>query len=454
MNQVNDHRHNPWLWIPALCAAEEIPSAMVTYVALIMFLQFGASESLSSVYAALLFVPWTLKSVLYTRAVMVKSVTRRIYAVEMLMLMSLMLIALFLEKCRVGHMPLFVMMMVLSVLCAWHELLSRLYYGRMLMPRQQKLFKTTKTVASFVSLVMTYGLLIIVAGFFEVFFRSYRKAWAMESAIVAGVFFIVAVINVIVLKSSPKKVRMIRGIEPHDGPHLLQTAERLKVMPHACRLLCSLFFLLLPQALLFNTRVFFLFSTDEAGGLGCSVQDVGYAQGTIGVVAFAVGMGLGRWFMKTGLVRKRFDVASVVLTLSPVAYLLMSQWRQPGSLTLICSMTFFAQFCLGFGLNACNAFVTYFSGRRYRNTTNFLYIPVVSVLMIVPMALSGWLCSMMGYKTYFIMCVAMAPAAWMVMSMSGVNKIMFAVDGHIRLEKYKTQNHEINNAAEHDNGMG
>ena len=40
------------------------------------------------------------------------------------------------------------------------------------------------------------------------------------------------------------------------------------------------------------------------------------------------------------------------------------------------------------------------------------------------------------------------------MSMSGVSKILFAVDGHIRLEKYKSQNHDINNSAEHDNGMG
>lgn len=433
MVHASGRRHNPWLWIPALCAAEEIPSAVVTYVALIMFLQFGASGPTASVYVALLFVPWATKSVLYTKVVMVKSVARRIYVVEILMFVCLMLIATCLERYRVGHLILFIMMFMLSCLCAWHEMFSRLYYGRMLMPRQQKLFRATKTVSSYVSLVMTYGLLIIVAGFFEVFFRSYQKAWAMESSIVAGGFLVVAVVNAIVLKSPMKKVRAQQAMEVQDASHLLQSASRFKHMPHLAQLLVAQFFLLLPQSLLFNTRVFFLFSTEEAGGLGCSLQDVGYAQGTIGVVAFAIGMSLGRWYMLKGSATARFKVTSVVLTLSPVAYMLMAMWRQPGCLSLICCMTFFAQFCLGFGLNACNAFVTYFSGKRYRNTTNFLYIPVVAALMILPMALSGWLCKMMGYEAYFTVCSLLAPVAWLVLYATGVQKVLWPEEERIRL---------------------
>lgn len=426
MVHASGRKHNPWLWIPSLCATEEIPSAVVTYVALIMFLQFGASEPLASVYAASLFIPWVLKSVLYTRAVMVKSVTRRIHVVELLMFACLMLIALCLEQYRVGHLLLFFMMFMLSHLCAWHELFSRLYYGKMLMPRQQKLFRNTKMAASYVSLIMTYGLLIIVAGFFEVFFRSYQKAWAMESTIVAGAFFTVAVVNTVVLKSPLKKVQEAQVVEKHNVGHLFESLGRFGSMPHFPGLATCLFFLLLPQSLLFNTRVFFLFAPEEAGGLGCSVQDVGYAQGTIGVVAFAVGVSLGRWFMLRGKAVARFDVASVVLTLSPVAYMLMAIWRRPGDISLICCMTFFAQFCLGFGLNACNAFVTYFSGRRYRNTTNFLYIPVVAAVMIVPMALSGMLCLWMGYKDFFVMCSLMAPVAWVMMWALKVHEALFA----------------------------
>ena len=46
--------HSPWYWIPCLFAAEEIPSAVVTYVALLMFLQFGTSTTLATLYGALL----------------------------------------------------------------------------------------------------------------------------------------------------------------------------------------------------------------------------------------------------------------------------------------------------------------------------------------------------------------------------------------------------------------
>ena len=85
----NRREHNPWMWIPSLCAAEEIPSAVVTYVALIMFLQFGASESLASLYSALLFLPWMVKSFLYTSARRVESVRWRIIVVELLMFLIL-----------------------------------------------------------------------------------------------------------------------------------------------------------------------------------------------------------------------------------------------------------------------------------------------------------------------------------------------------------------------------
>ena len=53
---------SPYLWIPFLFAAEEIPSAMVTFVALLMFIQFGAGAMRATIYTALLLTPWMLKS--------------------------------------------------------------------------------------------------------------------------------------------------------------------------------------------------------------------------------------------------------------------------------------------------------------------------------------------------------------------------------------------------------
>ena len=416
--------HSPWYWIPCLFAAEEIPSAVVTYVALLMFLQFGADEGMAALYSGGLFLPWVMKSYFYSKVRNAGLLERNLHRVELMMLACLMGIAVYISEARVQDWLLFIFLFALSCLCAWHELLSRLFYSKMLEPREQRLYGTTKMVSSQMTLVVTYGVLIIVAGFFEVFFRSYQKAWAMESSLVAGGFMIFCILNFIVL---PR----VQGRQPYRYESVADTVKnewhivsRIRQKPHIFAVLLSLFFLLLPQALMFNTRVFFLLASSERGGLDCSFQDVGFAQGTIGVLAFSIGIALGRAMMRKNGNRSMFGVTAVVLTLSPVPYMLMAQHPQIGNMFLLCCMTFVAQLFFGFGLNVCRVYVPYISEQRYRNVTNFLYLPMVASLMVVPMTLSGWLCMELGYQTFFKLCVAIAPVAWIVLWISRTKRYL------------------------------
>ena len=72
-----------------------------------------------------------------------------------------------------------------------------------------------------------------------------------------------------------------------------------------------------------------------------------------------------------------------------------------------------AQFCFGYGLNATRPFVRYISGERYRSTINYLYIPLVSLVMLLPMAASGWLVTLLGFHTFFLVDTLLALPAWM-----------------------------------------
>ena len=49
-------------WLPSLLAAEAIPSAMITFVALLLFVQLGVGWGESTLLCALLTLPWVLKS--------------------------------------------------------------------------------------------------------------------------------------------------------------------------------------------------------------------------------------------------------------------------------------------------------------------------------------------------------------------------------------------------------
>jgi PAT family beta-lactamase induction signal transducer AmpG len=426
---VKKKQYSPWIWIPSLCVAEEIPAAVVMFVAVLMFLQFGADEGMAALYSGLLFLPWVMKSYLYSKVRKAGSFKRRLHWVELTMFVCLMGIAVYISEAKVRAWLLFVFLYVLSCLCAWHELLSRMYYARMLEPREQRLYGNTKMVSSQMALVVTYGVLIIVAGFFEVFFRSYQKAWAMESSLVAGGFLVFCELNLVVLPH-------LRVPQPYRYESVADTVKnewhivsRIRQKPHIFPILLSLFFLLLPQSLMFNPRVFFLLASSERGGLDCSFQDVGFAQGTIGVLAFSIGIALGRALMRRYGNRSMFGMTAVVLTLSPVPYMLMARQPQLDNMFLLCCMTFVAQLFFGFGLNVCRVYVPYISEQRYRNVTNFLYLPMVASLMVVPMAVSGWLCSELGYSTFFKLCVAIAPLAWVLLALCKTKKyLLMGVD--------------------------
>ena len=114
---------------------------MVTFVALLMFLQCGASPARATLFSALLFLPWTLKS-------FVRSWVRRrghfrhtIHWIEALLFLSLVLVAL---SFPYGQGALFASLMLTSMLCALHELAARMYYERMLRPPLQLVFTGPK----------------------------------------------------------------------------------------------------------------------------------------------------------------------------------------------------------------------------------------------------------------------------------------------------------------------
>lgn len=414
---------SPLLWIPTLCAAEEIPTAVVTFVSLLMFVQFGLSWDLASLFTALLLLPSVLKSYLRSKLRNAGHFKRNIHCTELLLFGVLISIALYINYNRVSPLLLFALLMVVSLLCSIHELLGQMYYNRMLYPRQQKLYNKTKIFASQTTVVITYGVLIISVGFLEIFFRSVRKAWAMESYLVAGAFLLFMVFNMVVMQN-PRVFNPYRYESLiHAFKNELRVVERIRTKPHVLWLVLGLALLLLPQALMFNARVFFLLASADAGGLDCSLQEIGFAQGTVGVIAFSVGAMLGRTLRESYGLKRTFWWLAVPLTLSPVCYMLMAWHPLLDNMPALCLMTSVAQFCFGFGLNACMAFVRYISGERYRNTVDYLYIPLVALVMLVPMALSGWLVTVLGFRTYFLIDACLAPLAWLALYVLKAKKV-------------------------------
>lgn len=383
---------------------------MVTFVALLMFLQLGASPARATFYAALLFVPWTLKSFMRSWVRRRGHFQHTLHMVESMLFASLVLVAL---SFPYGQGALLIALLITSLLCAWHELAARMYYERMLRPPLQRVFTTPKIFFSQMSVVLTYGMLIIVVGSLQVYYRHLLHAWSVACYALAGVFALFALYHLPALHSPQvgnHSVSHSMGGSVRAEMHII---DRIRRQAGWQAPVAALFCLLLPQSLMFFTRAIYLYDTRTRGGLGCSIQEIGFAQGTVGVIAFCVGLTLGRRLLLTMSQRRTFWPLAVVLGLSPLSYLYMSM-VQPTSLWSICACTCFAQFCFGLGLYACRLPVQYISGERYRNTINLLYIPLVATCLIPPAAVSGWLSQWCGYRTFFTLDALSAPLGWLV----------------------------------------
>lgn len=391
-------------------------AVLVFYVAGILLVQLDAGYAATTMLCAVLLLPWALRSFVRTKVRKMGRFRLWIFVAQFAMFLSIGVSAFVLNGASWSLCAVFLCLLFMSVCCAWHSLLSSMYYERMFFPREQRYHRPAKRMASTVSLILTYGILIMFVGFLEIFFRSIRQAWAMGLYLIAGMLLVCLVLNLMSLRAP----HIYNDYEPSSLAETVRrewtVIQRIVRSPHGRVLLFAVFVLLIPQSLMFYPRVFFLLGGEEDGGLDCSLQDVGFSQGTIGVLAFSVGTVLGRYFLQHSSLRTLVRPMMVVLTLSPVFYMLMALSPQRDNMFALCLMTGAAQFCFGLGLNICFPFVRFFSADRYRNSTSLLTVPLVVVCMVAPVALSGWLVQWLGLRGFFLLNVATVPMAWVALA--------------------------------------
>lgn len=386
-------KHTPFLWIPSMYVAEEILSAMVFYVFILMFFQTSPNQffDLTLFGVMLTLLPWTIKGWLYKK---MKS-SDRVFCYQMICQIVLLVLMLIMSFTLCDVLKFFFLKVFffpcISILTAFHQTLSAIIYERALSTREQALYRRTKNISINITDVITYGVIIIVVGLMQISLRKMDLAWSIMLAVVTCVY---AAAFIIYGFCRPRK---------SDLNESSPISENQMGVGFCWRHYLLLGIMLLPQALLFYSRVLFLLEHTSNGGLGCSLQELGFAQGTVGVAAMVCGAALGRRLLHTCKDRQQCqNFLSLCLSLSPAFYMLMALHPLVGNLTMICVMTFFAQLCLGIGVYACSPIIDTLFGDNYRNATNQLYIPAIIICMILPIAFSGLMVDLLGFKHFFI----------------------------------------------------
>ena len=389
------------LWTITLFAANEIPSVVVTFVALIMFLQTSMGVALSTLLATVLLLPWVAQPLM--RRVLPGMGGSRwwLHGAEMMMTGTMVLFALTLKNGIWWSIPALI---GTSMLSAWHDLLARHYYMRRTMAAQENHHVVLRAMSSQMATVLTYGLMIMAVGVLQIYFRqrSQTYSWALAYYILAGTYLLLTMMNLLLLRTTGNVP--VSTAQQWPWQHKKWAGQ-----------LAMLALMLLPQGLMFYSRTVFLLAKPQQGGLGCTLQEVGFAHGTIGVIAFLAGVAWGKAILNRWGEKHTKRPLMLCLGLSPAIYLAMTQWK-PEGVWMLSAYTLMAQLFFGMGLNACRRYIEKFSGERYRNSVNPLYIPAISLCLLLPMALSGFMLERMTFEHFFLADALTAPITWLAIA--------------------------------------
>lgn len=430
--------------------AQEIPTALVTFVSLLLFIQTGTSPALSTCYSALLSLPWVLKGVMQRAdrkslsiaangrvdlPILLRRQRLSLLCSELVIVLLLLLLSSSLSPNSPlfrlfdvgggGGQALFCQFFLLSLATAWHEVAADNYYHDGLRPSLRLFYDVPRLFVSQGMVVATYGMLIILVGTLQVLSRSIYVGWTTACVILAGVmglFFVwhlLAGFGYLVKGRHDKKERDERkGL--HTFHPVRHTASVGGALSPSITFLLFLFFL--PQALMFHTRVLFLLAPVEKGGLSRSLQEVGFVHGVVGALAFSMGIVLSRILVRRRMSRKTVDRHKVrysqyalpqegnsllramdrrmllrflPLLLSPAVYCFMT-WFPPHMLWQLALCTFLAQFMFGYGMHRLLSFLGLPASVGLR-------VPIVALCVFVPMAVSGWLAVQMGFRSFYVL---------------------------------------------------
>jgi PAT family beta-lactamase induction signal transducer AmpG len=251
---------------------------------------------------------------------------------------------------------------------------------------------------------------------FSVRTGNLRLAWSLTFYFLAGAFLLFGLYHFAAL---PRPAA--------DGASALQANENAVVgflVPfldffRKPRILATLAFLLLyrfPEAQLIKLATPFMLDTREAGGLGLTTGQVGFAYGTVGVLMLTIGGVIGGFVAARDGLRRWLWPMALAIHLPNLAFLFLA-YVQPESLAVTTAAIGVEQFGYGFGFTAYLLYCVYVARGEHETVHYALCTGLMALGMMIPGMWSGWLEELIGYQHFFVwIMLAMIPSLLAVAS--------------------------------------
>ncbi|MBQ8521996.1 MAG: MFS transporter [Bacteroides sp.] len=391
---------NPWAWVPTLYFAQGLPYIAVMTISLIMYKRMGISNAEVAFYTGWLNLPWVIKPLWSPFVDLIKTKRWWITSMQLLIGAGLAGIAFTLPTEHFFQLTLAVFWL-LAFSSATHDIAADGFYMLGLDTKQQALFVGIRSTFYRIATIAGQGLLIMLAGYLETTTGNIPYAWSITFFVLAGLFLGTWVYHAFVLPrpdaDTPSTHIRASNILKEFG----RTFATFFQKKHAGVAILFMLLYRLPEAQLAKMSIPFLVDPASQGGLGLTTEQIGFVQGTVGIIGLTLGGILGGIAVaRHGL--KRWIWPMVCAISIPDAVYVYLSYALPESLTVVNACVFIEQFGYGFGFTAYMLFLIRFADGEHKTAHYAICTAFMALGMMIPGMFAGELQEWMGYPMFFL----------------------------------------------------
>ena len=404
-----------WLWVPSLYFAEGIPYVIVMTIAAIMYKRLGLNNEEITLYTSWLYLPWVIKPFWSPVVDLLKSKRWWIVVMQLILGASMAGVAFTIKVPHFVQWTL-VFFWLMAFSSATHDIAADGFYMLALEEHEQSMFVGVRSTFYRVATIAGQGLLVMFAGTMEVFYRNPFSAWMATFFVCTATFLLLFCYHAFMLPR-PRQDSS-RHLE------LKEFAATFKSFFLKPQFLVAVIFMLLyrfPEALLIKICPLFMLDPVSKGGLGMTTAEVGFVQGTVGVIGLLLGGILGGVLVASKGLKKMLLPMVLSITLPHVVYIFLAYY-QTESLALINISVFLEQFGYGFGFTAYMLYMMYFSQGKNTTTHYAFCTGFMALSMMLPGLFAGALQQAVGYLNFFIIVLCLTPLTFIAAGLIKVDE--------------------------------
>ena len=389
-----------WSWVPSIYYAEGLPYAIVIIVSTIMYKNLGLTNTEIALYTSWLYLPWVIKPLWSPLVEILK--TNRFWIISMQIIIGSCLagIALTLPSSNFLQYSL-AFMWLLAFSSATHDIAVDGFYMMALPSKSQAWFIGIRNTFYRFAILTGQGLIVILAGVFQNWTGDIFRAWSILFMCLSILFLIFGLYHSWRLPH-PKFDSLKQNLNINKiFQNYFKIFKSFFTKPNAIAAISFMLLYRLGEAQLSKIAPLFMLDSIDNGGLGLSNIQLGFINGTIGLILLTLGGILGGFLIsKHGLKHWIFWMA-IAMKFPDFVYVYMAS-AQPESFLLISSLIAIEQFGYGFGFTAYLVYTMLYSEGEHKTAHYAICTGFMALGMMLPGMMSGILQDILGYQTFFI----------------------------------------------------